>query len=187
MSAWIDVAERLVSTAVSHLEPAKDFVEARLPDVNSADGEEILPGPTYALLASEGTITGLDREGRVTGSDTVCDLSDLPVLTGLPPVTEEPGDKPSLPEIVLGLGIVRVFERVPHVMGRLSEINLENLEQPRVVLSGGIVAELGQGGYGGKVRRLSQVLLQASHLNMKLKRVDLRFGRQVIVECDKNP
>jgi hypothetical protein len=187
MSVWIDLAESLALKAASHLEPARDFLEACLSDRDSGEGEESLPGPTCALLASEGVVAGLDKEGRITTRDTASEVSGLPVLTGLPALTEGPGEKASLPQVVLGLGILRVFEQAPQVMSRLSEINLEDLEQPRVVLSGGIVADLGQGGYADKVQRLHQVMVQAAQLNIKPKRIDLRFGCQVIVECDKDP
>jgi hypothetical protein len=42
--------------------------------------------------------------------------------------------------------------------------------------------EVGTGDYCRKIDRLHQVLLQAPHLGMCPRRVDLRFKRQVIVE-----
>jgi cell division septal protein FtsQ len=91
----------------------------------------------------------------------------------------------STPEVVLGLTIIRAFERSPRLMDMLSEVNLENIEHPKATLSGGVLAELGHGDYVGKVARLSQILLQARQLDMRVTRIDLRFAGQVVVECDR--
>jgi len=66
----------------------------------------------------------------------------------------------------------------------LSEVNVEDLENPRAVLFGGIVVELGAGDYRSKIRRLRQVLLQAPGLGIRPTRVDTRFGPQVVVEYE---
>jgi hypothetical protein len=187
MSSWIESATEIGFAALSRVEkPVKGFLENWLRCDTSVEEEEAAPGPTYVLVVSDGQITGVDRDGRVTDQGSTCDVAGLPVLTGLPPIPDKPGQKPSMPQLVLGLGILKAFERWPSMMESLVEINLETLEQPMVVLSDGLTADLGHGMYLRKIDRLAQVMLQAPRLGIKPTRVDLRFGRQVIVECDRN-
>jgi hypothetical protein len=153
----------------------------------SSDGEPgvTAPGPTYALVASEDLVVGLDRDGLVTLYDTVSDMYRVPALTGCSAAPAVPGKMLSTPEVVLGLSITRAFEECPFLMEMLSEVNIVTLERPRAILRDGIVAELGKGGYRVKIQRLNQVVIQALRLKMRPEYVDLRFGRQVIVKCDK--
>jgi hypothetical protein len=179
---WIDAAERHTSVLKNHVGLLAD----RWPwGRTEAESRVATVGPTYALVSSGGLIVGVDREGRVTMYDSVCDMCGVPFLTGCTSVDVERGQLLSTPEVVLGLSIIRAFEERPHLMNMLSEVNTSNLEQPRVILSGGIVAELGQGRYRAKIRRLSQIIMQAPRLKMRPESVDLRFGRQVIVKCGK--
>jgi hypothetical protein len=143
------------------------------------------PGETWVLVAGAGMVMGLDREGYVTWCNTASGAGDLPVLTGFFPAESIPGTRLSAPEVVLGLTIVRAFERSPSASQMLSEVNLTDLEHPRAILSGGLTAELGHGGYAAKVERLGQILMQARELNMHVDRIDLRFGCQVVVEWDR--
>jgi hypothetical protein len=145
---------------------------------------EAVCGPTYVLVAWDGSVAGLDREGRLTGFDAACGQPDLPAFTGFVPRYGSEGERLSAPEIFLGLSILGAFERTSGLIAEISEINLTHWENPRVILTGGTIVDLGQGGFLGKAERLSQVMAQAEYLNTKLRRVDLRFGNQVIVECD---
>lgn len=157
--------------------------------VGVCDNQACLTAPdkTCALIASEGRIVGLDARGYITWVGSACDMSDLPALTGFVPTCGdgEPGEMVSTPEVVLGLAIIRVFERSPALAGILSEVNLRDIEQPKAILSRGIVVDLGSGGYRTKAERLAQVLVQATHLNMIPKSVDLRFDRQVVVKWSR--
>jgi hypothetical protein len=177
----------LGAAALARVErPVREALEDWLgPEAPPAD-EEAPPGPPYVLVASKGRTMGLDRGGRVTQQGEICDITGIPVLTGVPPIVDGRGLRPSMPRLVLGFCILRAFERSPNMMKCLAEIDVETLEQPRVVLSDGLTAELGCGRYPEKVERLAQVRLQASQLGIRPKRVDLRFGRQVIVQCDRN-
>jgi hypothetical protein len=143
------------------------------------------PGSTYALVTSGGLVVGLDRDGLVALHDTASDIYGVPALTGCSAVPTAAGKMLSAPEVVLGLSIIRAFEEFPCLMDMLSEVNMASLERPRAILRGGIVAELGKGGYRVKIRRLNQVVMQALRLKMRPDYVDLRFGRQVVVKCDK--
>ncbi|MFH1312870.1 MAG: cell division protein FtsQ/DivIB [Candidatus Eisenbacteria bacterium] len=145
------------------------------------------PGETWVLITGQGMVMGLDREGYVTWCESASGTGDLPALTGFSPAAGKPGTRLSTPEAVLGLTIVRAFELSPSLMDALSEINLENLEHPRAILTGGTLAELGHGGYVAKVKRLDQILMQARQQNMHVARIDLRFGRQVVVEWNRAP
>jgi hypothetical protein len=179
--ACINAIESLQETVGDHLARIKVALNGSsqaLPDKPS-------PGDTWVLIAGDGMITGLDRDGRVTWHDSSCGLSDVPALTGFSPVPASLGDVIAVPEVVLGLTIVRAFELRPALAGALSEINLGNLACPKATLFGGIVAELGHGGYVAKVEKLGQILMQARGLNMQISRIDLRFEGQVIVTCDR--
>lgn len=184
-----DVTGDWIVAAEHHTSVLKDRIRVlagRLPwGHQQAPPQATAPGPTYTLVSSGSMIIGVDRESRVTMHDSVCDICGVPFLTGCPAVAAEPGRMLSTPEVTLGLSIIRAFEELPYLMSMLSEVNTSDLECPRVILSGGIVAKLGQGRYRAKIRRLNQVLMQASRLKMRLESVDLRFGRQVIVKCDK--
>ena len=145
---------------------------------------EVVCGPVYVLVAGDGPVLGLDREGRLTDLDVGCGQPDLPALTGFAPRYGSEGERLSAPEIFLGLCMLEAFERTGDLIAEISEINLTHWDNPRVILTGGTIVDFGQGGLTGKAERLSQVLAQARYLNIELKRVDLRFGNQVIVECE---
>jgi hypothetical protein len=180
---WVDTIERHTAAVRDR---AFEFAGSFSGQTSNAEPQPAAPGPTYSLVVSERSTVGLDRTGLVTIHDTVCDAFGVPVLTGCPAVLTEPGEMVSSPEVILGLSIIKAFEEAPFLMDMLSEVNLADLEHPKVILSGGIVVELGQGRYRNKIVRLNQVLMQASRLSMQPEYIDLRFGRQVIVNCD-NP
>jgi hypothetical protein len=142
-------------------------------------------GPTFLLVASDGDVIGLDREGIVASRDTACCRSDLPALTGFAPASVAVGERVSSAEIVVGLEVVRAFEGRPEMMKVLSEVNLEDLENPRAILSGGVTVSLGQGDYCRKIEKLNQVLLYLKRLKASPKTIDLRFSRQVVVKCSE--
>jgi hypothetical protein len=112
-------------------------------------------------------------------------VGGLPALTGFAPPEKVTGEMMSMPQVVLGLSVIRAFEHLPDLMQMLSEVNLERLGSPRVILAGGTVVELGQGGYAEKVGRLGRILFHTSQLDIHASHIDLRFGRQVAVRCDK--
>lgn len=179
---WIDKAERY---ALALEDRIVGLAGGLLSGSSDKEPGVAAPGPTYALVASEGLVVGLDRDGLVTLYDTVSDMYGVPALTGCSAAPTVPGKLLSTPEVVLGLSIIRAFEESPFLMEMLSEVNIATLERPKAILRGGIVAELGKGGYRVKIQRLNQVVMQALRLKMQPEYVDLRFGRQVIVKCDK--
>jgi hypothetical protein len=164
-----------------------DMFEAGL-DSGPKDAEQNLPpGPTYVIAATVCEVMGLDREGRVTMRDTACGCFDLPVLTGLSVFPTRCGENVSSPEVVVGLSIVRAFERTEGLLGLLSEVNLKDTGSPRAVLSGGLIVELGQGDLRRKLARLAEVLIQLEDMKADTRRIDLRFGGQVVVDCGEVP
>ncbi|HVP56518.1 MAG TPA: cell division protein FtsQ/DivIB, partial [bacterium] len=84
-------------------------------------------------------------------------------------------------EVMVGMAVLSAFESKPEMLKALSEINLRDLENPRVILRGGVVVDLGSGHFRGKVDQLSQVLEELKRLGEKPKAIDLRFARQVVV------
>ncbi len=172
--------ERLQATAATFAERAVAELRTRF-----GDGEGVYrPGPTYALIVSENLMVGVDSDGRVTCRETSFD-GDLAALTGFTVATDSIGERLTMPELILGLSIVRAFDRSTDMPEILSEVYLEDLENPRVVLCGGVIVEIGTGDYGTKIARLSQVLLQAPELGIRPTRVDMRFGPQVVVEYEE--
>ena len=148
--------------------------------------EEVVhrPGETYALIVSGDLIVGVDRDGCVSCLETSFD-GDLAALTGFTAVPDSIGERLGLPELELGLTIVRAFDRAADMHEMVSEVHLGDLGNPRVVLCGGVTVEIGSGGYGTKIARLRQILLQAPDLGIRPTRVDMRFGPQVVVEFEK--
>ena len=181
LGAFAQTLERSAGRVTDYLASARDTVLGP----SEPDPVPRSPGTTRVLITGKGIVMGLDREGYVTWCDSTSGMGDLPALTGFFPAGCKRGTRLSTPEAVLGLTIVRAFELSPLLMGVLSEINLEDLERPRAILTGGTLAELGHGAYVAKVERLSQVLMQARQRNMCVARVDLRFGGQVIVEWNR--
>jgi hypothetical protein len=149
-------------------------------------GEEDIhrPGPTYALVVSKDLIVGVDRDGYVSCRETSFD-GDLAALTGFAVAPDSIGEQLGIPELVLGLTIVRAFDRSEDMPDMLSEVYLGDPENPRVVLCGGVTVEIGAGDYGTKIARLRQILLQAPELGIRPTRVDMRFGPQVVVEYEQ--
>jgi hypothetical protein len=164
---------------------------ARMAQLTSRPIEAREPGPTFALLVTGEAVVGLDPEGYVTSVSQAFMGGSYPAITGISvesPLEDGRGDRRmSRPEITLGLSVARAFERHHDLFLMLSEVNVSDLRQPRAVLKGGTIVELGTGDYSRKIGRLHQVLLQAPHLGMCPGRVDLRFNRQVIVEYSKVP
>ena len=175
-----DRAERIEAKAAAWTQRAVTGLRARFgeePDIHR-------PGPTCALVVSEDSVVGVDSEGYVTCRETSFD-GDLAALTGFTVDPDSIGERLAMPELILGLSIVRAFDRSADMPEILSEVYLENLENPRVVLCGGVTVEVGTGDYRTKIARLRQVLLQAPELGIRPIRVDMRFGPQVVVEFEK--
>lgn len=140
------------------------------------------PGPTYALILLDGAVAGLDPDGYVTSLSESFSGSGFPAMTGLSVEDPLEGRRLSKPEVTVGLSVTKAFERHDDLFKMLSEVNVSDRDQPRAILKGGTIVEIGTGNYARKIDRLHQVLLQAPHLDMCPRRVDLRFNRQVIVE-----
>jgi hypothetical protein len=142
------------------------------------------PGPTCALLISKDLAVGIDGQGYVTFVETSF-AGDLAAITGLAPVRYCVGERITAPEVLLGLAVVRAFNQWGDLSGLLSEVNVEDLENPRVILCGGVTVDMGTGDYRTKISRLRQILLQAPELGISPTRVDMRFGVQVVVQYEE--
>ena len=172
--------DRITARLERYLEP----IRHRLP-ASDVDAGQPVPGPTYVLVLAGDGIAGLDGEGRVTWLEDDATVGGLPVLTGFESSFGSDCGLASSPEVVLGLGLVRALGARPLLATMLSEVDVEDIENPRVILSRGTVVEFGQGDLTGKIDRLNQVMIHAARLDMAPRRIDLRFGRQVILECDR--
>jgi hypothetical protein len=142
------------------------------------------PGPTCALVVTDDLIVGVDSRGYVTCRETSFD-DDLPALTGFTVAPDSIGERLTTPELALGLSIVSAFDGTPDMTGTLSEVHIEGMDNPRLILCGGVTVEIGAGHYETKIARLRQVLLQAPELGIRPTRLDMRFGPQVVVEYEK--
>jgi hypothetical protein len=154
-------------------------------DLAGSQSERLMAGPTDALVAWDGGVLGLDRDGVIASSDTAGARWDLPVLTGFVPASRMVGEKLCSAEIVVALEVLRAVEARPEMLARLSEVNLADLENPRLVLAGGVAVNLGQGDYRCKVDRLDKVLVHLRRLRATPAVIDLRFARQVVVKCSE--
>jgi hypothetical protein len=178
-SLFCDGMKRLASQAALPAHALFDIVEGRF----TKPPADERPGATYALIVSDEGVVGIDRNGCVAGTH-VSFTGHLPSLTGFAPHADSVGEILSAAEVVLGLCVIRSFEQHPDLAGMVSEVNLRHLGNPRAVLCGGLVVDIGAGAYIKKIDRLHQVLLQAEYLGIRPTRVDLRFGRQVVVEYE---
>lgn len=167
------------------VEDAVSCARSSLGGIVTAPESKPIPGPVCVLVAADGNILGLDGAALIATSDTACCRSDLPVMTGFVPTTVVVGDVLPVAEVVVGMAVLKAFESRPEMLKALSEINLGDLDNPRVILRGGIVVDLGGGHYKRKVERLSQVLGELKRLEAKPKTIDLRFARQVVVRCNE--
>jgi len=161
-------------------------VAGRMAEFTARPTEAHQPGPTFALIVTDGAVVGLDPDGYVTSVGETFVGGGFPAMTGirLEGPLEDPlgGRKMSKPEITVGLSVTKAFQRHEDLFIMLSEVNVSDIREPRAILKGGTIVEVGTGDYSRKIDRLHQVLLQAPHLGMCPRRVDLRFCRQVIVE-----
>jgi hypothetical protein len=167
------------------VEAAVCCVRSGLDGMMTAPEPKSIPGPVCVLVATDGTIIGLDRAGLIATADTVCLRADLPVMTGFVPTSAIVGEAVPVAEVVVGMAVLRAFESKPEMLKGLSEINLRDIENPKVFLRGGVVVDLGSGRYKLKVERLGQVLGELKRLGAKPKTIDLRFARQVVVRCNE--
>jgi len=175
-----DRAERIESKVATWTDRAAAELKARFGE----ESDTRRSGPTCALVVSGDFIVGVDSDGYVTCRETSFN-GDLAALTGFTVDPDSIGERLAMPELILGLSIVRAFDRPADMSKILSEVYLEDLENPRVVLCGGVMVEIGAGDYRTKIARLRQVLLQAPDLGIRPTRVDMRFGPQVVVEFEK--
>ena len=175
-----DRTERIESRVATWADRAATELKARF----GGELDTHRPGPTYALVVSGDFIVGVDSDGYVTCRETSFD-GDLAALTGFTVDPDSIGEHLAMPELILGLSIVRAFDRPVDMPEILSEVYLNDLENPRVVLCGGVMVEIGAGDYRTKIARLRQILLQAPELGIRPTRVDMRFGPQVVVEFEK--
>jgi len=171
----------LEKVAVNVSSHAEDLA-AGLAGFTASEPRRHRPGPTYALIVLDGSIVGLDLDGYVTYLGEAFAGGGFPTITGFSIDAPLEGRRLSRPEVTVGLCVTKAFERYEDLFKMLSEVNLSDIKDPRAVLEGGTIVEIGTGDYARKVDRLHQVLLQAPHLDMYPRRVDLRFSRQVIVE-----
>lgn len=165
----------------SKVRPILQFFESFAP---SADTLEL--GSPSAMVVTDSILIAIDSKGRVVWKGNVSDFSRLPNLTGCQISKASIGSMLDSPEVVLGLSLLESLKSMPVASDILSEVNLEDIANPRLVLCGGGVVDVGRGDYSNKFRRLVQVWLQCLRLGIRVKRIDLRFSGQVIVEPASN-
>lgn len=180
-----DTVSRLI---MPRLDKAMDAVRTQVQKVSNilAGSLEVNsmpdPGRAAVIVAADTLFIGVDACGRTVWKDRACEAVDLPVVTGCQVSPSSFGDSPGSPEVTLALSIYDALRRLPLLLDLVSELNVEEIDNPRLVLCGGIVVDVGRGNYMTKFRRLAQVWLQSKKLGIKMKRIDLRFAGQVIVE-----
>jgi hypothetical protein len=182
VEALAPARDRCVKRLLLEIQPCVSSLRALMLDAVTSEVGKHQPGSTYALVVTDGIIAGCDRDGYVTCVDKVFAGRSLPALTGFSVEGVHPGRRIGLPEVTRGLSVIMAFEPHAGLFKMLSEVNVSELQHPRVILRGGVVVELGRGDYSTKVERLRQVLVQAPHLGMYPTRVDLRFTRRAIVQ-----
>ncbi len=159
------------------LSPILDlFVEA------SPSGDIAPAGEAWALVATGSLLVAIDSTGRIVSKDAAGGTCELPILTHCGIASPGKDETLDSPEVILGLALVSALKGMPIVFDLVSEINVGNIANPRLILCGGVVVEVGRGDYTNKFRRLAQVWLQCSRLGVEARRIDLRFSAQVIVE-----
>jgi hypothetical protein len=171
---------RLGTRVVEVTRRALDLLPAGL----ASTGEIHSPGAACAVVVTRDVLVGIDAEGYATCRKAGLGC-DFPAITGSAVRCDSAGQRMTAPEVVLGLSVVRAFSRFPDLLDMLSEVNVRDLENPRVVLTGGVTVEMGTGRYGTKIRRLRQILLRSPELGIRPTTVDMRFGRQAVVEYEK--
>jgi hypothetical protein len=183
--------DTLLEKAGNEIASRAGRIVARMAALTARPTEAHEPGPIFVLVVTDGAVVGVDPDGYVTSIGETFMGGSFPAVTGislkgLVEATAE-GRRMSRPEITLGLSVTKAFQRHQDLFLMLSEVNVSDLRQPRAILKGGTIVEVGTGDYARKIDRLHQVLLQSPHLGMCPRRVDLRFDRQVIVEYSQVP
>jgi cell division septal protein FtsQ len=148
----------------------------RLPSTLAVAIEEREP----VMLIGGERLLALDEEGVVMPIEGA-GLLDIPVLTGVhPPV--EPGSGAHHLGIQKGLEIRKaVAQEAPVLWDAISEINLRQLESPRLYLTaGGAEVRLGGVDLGTQIQRLWIVLRDLAAKEAVIYMLDLRFKDQLI-------
>lgn len=133
------------------------------------------------MLIGGQQLMALDAEGMVMPIEGAGRPLDIPVLTGVHPPLE-PGSGIHHLGVQRGLEIRRAVEQqAPGLWDAISEINLSNLESPRLYLTpSGTEVLLGSGDPGAQIQRLWIVLRDLAVQGTAVHTMDLRFKDQLV-------
>ncbi len=87
------------------------------------------------------------------------------------------------PEIGIALSIVESLKKCPYLARRVRTIDVADPRNPRIGIADSLIVDVGLDDHTRKFRRLAQIVAYSDSLSLDLRRVDLRFGNQVIVEA----
>jgi len=87
------------------------------------------------------------------------------------------------PEIGIALSIVESLSKCPYIAQKVRMIDVADPRNPKIGIADSLIVDVGLGDHTLKLRRLAQVVAYSESLSLDLRRVDLRFGNQVIVEA----
>jgi len=120
----------------------------------------------YAYLIYKKVLFEVDEDGVVIGKAKK--LQDLPEINGVSTLSDEE-------RIKTGIKIVKYAQEVGI---NFSEVNIENINNILGYLSGGIKVYLGKGTYLEYLSYLPSIFVE----KRRIKYVDLRFNRQVVIK-----
>lgn len=136
-------------------------------------------------LDCDSIFLGINQRGEIVSKLTREQIKAMVVVKGCPTYRCMIDGAIPFPEVGIALSLLESLRRYPYVAQRTEAIDLSDFHNPRLELEDSMVVNVGLDDYPGKLRRLCQVIAYAETLSLDIRRVDLRFGNQVVVEAEE--
>ncbi|MGQ9810184.1 MAG: cell division protein FtsQ/DivIB [bacterium] len=87
------------------------------------------------------------------------------------------------PEVGIALAIGQSLGNYPYIARRVKTIDVSDPNNPKIEVTDSLIVDIGIDDHARRLRRLAQVMAYSESLSLDLRKVDLRFENQVIVEA----
>lgn len=87
------------------------------------------------------------------------------------------------PEVGIALAIGQSLGNYPYIARRVKAIDVSDPNNPKIEVTDSLIVHIGLVDHAERLRRLAQVIAYSESLSLDLRKVDLRFENQVIVEA----
>jgi cell division protein FtsQ len=155
------------------------FVERRLPRTILISVRERKP---IALL-DNGSLYGVDREGRVLSPAPALLQEDLPLISGMPLVADAVGTTAMAQSLAPALDFFSFLQKKDPVMAQdVSEVNLSEPDSIKVTFIDGIQAIFNPPVNEGELKRMALVMSDLNEKGKHAGAMDFRYRDMVLVK-----